>query len=284
MTSRDLVNGEFARRPGILRPAWSPASGRAPAELVEGGDESGPLLNLAHEATSRRRFLLLGAATAFLVGCETTPKTASLPDPVWPSQPTPPRYQPPAPPSATTPPAPTPPSSGIPGVISRGAWAKGNPVPSMMNPMLPIAHITIHHDGMSPFLAVDSNATHARIELIRVSHRNRKDPWGDIGYHFIIDRAGRVYEGRPLIYQGAHVKNHNEGNIGVLCLGNFESHAPSDAQLRALAAHVKTLRTKFRVSESNVRTHREWKGAQTLCPGRSLQTKVVALRTNRAFA
>ena len=30
----------------------------------------------------------------------------------------------------------------------------------------------------------------------------------DVGYHYAVDRAGRVWECRPLTWQGAHVRNH----------------------------------------------------------------------------
>jgi hypothetical protein len=50
--------------------------------------------------------------------------------------------------------------------------------------------------------------------------------WQDIGYNFIVDRFGRVYEGRgggvdrPVI--GAHAAGHNDGSIGVAALGCFD--------------------------------------------------------------
>ncbi|MCA9284026.1 MAG: N-acetylmuramoyl-L-alanine amidase [Phycisphaerales bacterium] len=241
---------------------------------------------LGESAPSRRRFLALGALAAIAAGCESTQRVSRMPDPVWPKEPVVPTPAP-SPTSLPGTPPPSPRPMGpptMPGVIPRAAWAKGDPVPSMMNKMTPVKHITIHHDGMTPFLAVDQASSVARIELIRTGHRNRPDPWGDIGYHFIVDRAGRVYEGRPLVYQGAHVKNHNEGNIGILCLGNFEAQAPSDAQLRAVAAHVQSVRHIYSVQVANVHTHREWQGAQTLCPGRSLQSRVGSMRSNRAFA
>jgi hypothetical protein len=63
--------------------------------------------------------------------------------------------------------------------------------------------------------------------------------WGDIGYNALIDRFGRVYEGRrgrdsgfsdgreiisPDVVAG-HVYNVNEGSAGVSLLGNFDANA-----------------------------------------------------------
>ncbi len=75
-------------------------------------------------------------------------------------------------------------------------------------------------------------AAAGRIELIRAGHRARG--WGDIGYHLIVDPLGNAWQGRPLIWQGAHVKDRNEGNIGILVVGNFEVGRPTGPQLDAL--------------------------------------------------
>ncbi|MFH1919390.1 MAG: N-acetylmuramoyl-L-alanine amidase, partial [Planctomycetota bacterium] len=41
--------------------------------------------------------------------------------------------------------------------------------------------------------------------------------WKDIGYHFLVDGAGRVFEGVPVELVGTHVGNNNAGNIGMGC-------------------------------------------------------------------
>ena len=105
--------------------------------------------------------------------------------------------------------------------------------------------------------------------------------WADIGYHYVIDRTGRVWEGRPLTFQGAHVRDKNEHNIGVMVLGNFEIQRPSEAQLDRLAKFTRELRLRHAVSVSEIRSHREW--AATACPGRHLQPQFVAMRANGAI-
>jgi len=146
----------------------------------------------------------------------------------------------------------------------------------MMNPMLPPRYITVHHDGMSPFLAKDQSSAAARIEIIRNGHRSKG--WGDIGYHYVVDRGGRVWEGREIQWQGAHVKNSNEGNIGICCLGNFDEQSPSDEQLQAAERMVGCLMQKYNITVARVRTHQEWPTAHTACPGRSLQREMVQMR------
>jgi N-acetyl-anhydromuramyl-L-alanine amidase AmpD len=145
-----------------------------------------------------------------------------------------------------------------------------------MNRMTRIRHITIHHDGMDPFYATDRATSASHVELIRQLHRKRG--WGDIGYHFAVDRAGRVWEARPLNWQGAHVKDHNPGNIGIVALGNFEEQSPTEAQLEATRRHVSALMRVYDVPASRIHTHQEWQGAATACPGAPLQRYVETLR------
>lgn len=225
----------------------------------------------------RRAFLLTGVGL-FLAGCTESTRTAD-----WEPQPVPPapHYDPPVArgPSA---PATTPAPGPGPGVISRTKWASGAPVPTLMDRMKPVRYITVHHDGMEPFYGNSTGATASRLDAIRRAHRGMPQPWGDIGYHFAVDRSGRVWACRPVTYQGAHVKNHNEGNIGIVCLGNFERQSPTPAQLQGLRVQLSVLMARYNVSSRNVRTHREW--APTLCPGRQLQPHVVTFRQGGRLA
>jgi len=242
---------------------------------------------------SRRSFLLLGLA--FLTGCAGEESVKSLPGTPWasgrdrnrdsvrevtdsstkyePYKSTSPYQQE----SHVTTSLPY----GLPsGVIPRSQWATGNPVLSRLNPMTRIYRITVHHDGMTPFWQSNETDSKARLNLIRKGHLSRN--WGDIGYHYIIDRAGRIWEGRPIIYQGAHVKYHNPGNIGVMCLGNFDLQSPTNPQLAALNHHVATLMRRHGVPVPLVFTHQELR--PTACPGRSLQQHMVLLRKSGMLA
>ena len=224
---------------------------------------------------SRRLVLLAGLGA--LAGCASPRTTARLPQPQWPSSSS-------GSLAGTPVPAPGPaPVAGRSNAIARSYWAKGAPIPSRINPMGTPNRITIHHDGMPPFSGTRQSEVAARIEVIRRAHLNRDggNRWGDIGYHFVVDRAGRVWEARPIKYQGAHVKNQNERNIGILCLGNFEEQIPSRDQVRGLEVLVVNLRNQYRIPTSRVRTHREL--ASTLCPGRNLQNAVNSSRAARRF-
>jgi len=163
------------------------------------------------------------------------------------------------------------------GVVPRSRWAKGAPIPQNMNRMLPIRRITFHHDGMDIFRDTSEWTVASRLETIRRSHLNRSPPFGDIGYHYIIDPAGRVWQGRPLTWQGAHVGRQNEGNLGICILGNYERQQPNAAQERAIRSFLAGQMAAYRVTADRVHTHREL--AATACPGRFLQPRLAAARS-----
>ena len=221
---------------------------------------------------SSRRFFVVSSAL-FLAGCATRSKTAvsKLPDPWWT-----PTTNPPSPiTKAPVTPVPMPPS----GMISRARWAGGQPVPSRMDHNRPITRITLHHDGMKPFTNPSSEAAAARLESIRRSHLQRRPQrFGDIGYHYAIDPAGRIWCCRPLSYQGAHVAGQNSGNLGIVVLGNYDRQPTNNAQENAILSFLSDQSNRYAVPVSRIRTHQEL--AATACPGKSLQRFMVSVRSN----
>lgn len=215
------------------------------------------------------------AGTLFLAGCATKSNTvvSGLPDPWW---------------STSTTPLPRPPGhlpmNPVPtGVLARAAWAKGNPVPSRMDTGRRITRITIHHDGMEPFLDSSYEAAAARLESIRRAHlRRRPQRFGDIGYHYAIDPAGRVWSCRPLDYQGAHVAGQNPGNLGIVVLGNYDRQALNRAQEAAVISFLASQARGYGVPRSRIRTHMEM--AATACPGESLQRFMIDARRGSSLS
>jgi hypothetical protein len=163
------------------------------------------------------------------------------------------------------------------GVVTRREWTAAVPVTALANPMGGINRITIHHDGMPPVTLKSKADVAHRLELIRRAHANKG--WADIGYHYALDPQGRVWECRPIIYQGAHVKDNNERNMGILVLGNFEEQTPTSAALTALDTFVADRMNALRIPISRVLTHQEI--SPTACPGRHLQGYMVATRQSR---
>lgn len=168
------------------------------------------------------------------------------------------------------------------GLQPRSAWGAAPPQSTSINPMRPIEWITIHHEGVS-YTGRTRSAARSRVQSIQATHQRQRN-WADIGYHFLIDRQGLVWQGREMRYQGAHVSGQNEGNIGVMLMGNFQEQRPTSEQVAGLQRTVLTLQRRFRVPVAKVRTHQEWPTAATECPGRILQAEMNQMRRQGRFA
>ncbi len=181
-----------------------------------------------------------------------------------------------------TPPAPSPVSSPHPRVLPRVSW-HARPVRPNHEPMTPIHRITVHHDAIR-FDRTDVAASAQRIRNIQRYHQEQHH-WADIAYHFVIDRAGRVWQGRELRWQGAHAGDHrkNRGNIGICLLGDYRVQEVTPAQRRALFALLDDLRRRYGIPADAVYTHAEIKSA-TACPGAHLAALVRAYRSSAAAA
>jgi len=255
----------------------------------EGGDLVGPIptphaQSGSHESIAdgpslTRRGVLIGGGLALggllLAGCESGP-TAALPGPAWPSTRDEggviaARPAPAPPPRAAVRPTAPPPS----GLVSRSQWTRtGVARPRDINPMNGVSRITIHHSGINSSDLRSSTSVMRELEGIRSGHVGRG--WADIGYHYIIDPFGRVYEGRGTQYQGAHVDKNNEHNLGIMLLGNFDQQSPSPQSLAALDSFVRSQMGRYNVPTSRIFTHRELK--PTACPGSSLQRYMIRAR------
>ncbi len=171
------------------------------------------------------------------------------------------------------------------GVIPRREWASAGPNLSLINPMNGIDRITVHHDGMPPVsLRAKGDVAH-RLELIRSVHTGNSDEngrhWADIGYHYVIDPQGRIWEGRPVRYQGAHVKKNNEHNLGIMVLGNFDEQRPTSEAIASLDAFLADRMHAYRIPVNRVFTHQEIN--PTACPGSNLQAYMVSTRSGRGY-
>ncbi|GAA1918063.1 peptidoglycan recognition protein family protein [Streptantibioticus ferralitis] len=66
----------------------------------------------------------------------------------------------------------------------------------------------------------------------------RSRGWRDIGYNFLVDKCGTIYEGRAggvaRAVMGAHTLGFNKNSAGVAVIGTFNRHRPSAAALRGL--------------------------------------------------
>jgi hypothetical protein len=124
---------------------------------------------------------------------------------------------------------------GQPPIIARRAWARGVSPPRVAPEYGTLRMAFVHHtenpNGYS------AGEVPAMLRAIYAFHRY-VNGWDDIGYNFVIDRFGRIFEARaggidePVI--GAHAGGYNYASTGVAVLGSFMSAPISAAARNAL--------------------------------------------------
>lgn len=96
------------------------------------------------------------------------------------------------------------------------------------------------HAGFVHHTVNANDYTRAQVPaLIRgiYAYHTKSRGWSDIGYNFIVDRFGRIWEGRyggvdrPVV--GAHTSGYNERSFAMSALGNFDKVQPSAAMIDA---------------------------------------------------
>ena len=116
--------------------------------------------------------------------------------------------------------------------------------------------------------------------------------WSDIGYNFLVDRFGRIWEGRyggvDRAVVGAHTLGYNEYAFAMSAIGNFDVAQPPQAVLDAYAAlfawklslyNIAADATHLWVKDrylNAINGHRDV--GQTACPGRYLYAKIPSVR------
>jgi hypothetical protein len=144
-----------------------------------------------------------------------------------------------------------------------------------VEPARPWIVVAIHHSAS----AVGGAA--------RFDEWHRAKGWEGVGYDFVVGNGTDTPDGAIEVTprwreqrDGAHVKGWNDVAIGICLVGNFEETDPTAKQLEATVVLVRHLRRRFRVPEQRVVGH----GAlgATLCPGRRLDVRALAKRTDPA--
>ena len=95
----------------------------------------------------------------------------------------------------------------------------------------------VHHTaGKNPSSPEKSAAIVRGIQIYHV----KGNGWNDIGYNFLVDGFGQIFEGRgggiDRNVIGAHALDFNTGSTGVALLGNFQAEDVSDASLNTIAS------------------------------------------------
>lgn len=111
----------------------------------------------------------------------------------------------------------------------------------------PVDRIIIHHTAGKYIATKDEGLNYMR-SLQRYHALTLR--WWDIGYHYLIDGEGNIYEGRAWgkYVLGAHVATHNYGSIGISLMSDGDY---SDAMLASLKKLVVYLWEEYHLDITN---------------------------------
>ena len=124
-------------------------------------------------------------------------------------------------------------------VTTRAEWGANASYMSWDPDYESAGHVVVHHTAGTNNYSAGQSASIVR--GIYYYHAVTLD-WGDIGYNFLIDKYGTVFEGRSgsvaapagRMSVGAHARGVNTGTMGLSMMGDYSSISPSDAQLSSV--------------------------------------------------
>lgn len=156
-----------------------------------------------------------------------------------------------------------------------------------------IKKIVVHHTDsevrdLTGDARMDGRDYQAMMQAIYYYHTVRRG-WGDIGYHYVIDPLGNIYEGRAggdkVI--AAHALCHNNGSLGIAVIGNYEDNDIPEPAMRSLVQLISQKAKTYHIDPKgtslfrgkklpNILAHRDVRA--TSCPGQKLYAVLPRLR------
>lgn len=142
-------------------------------------------------------------------------------------------------PSASTPSAP-PSTVPEPPIVSRAGWGADeslSPDPSEYN--ADVKAVFVHHTDGTDYDCSQSASIVRAIYAYHTAPKPNGNGWNDIGYNFLVDKCGTIFEGRkggvdkPVL--GAHTYGWNRESAGIAVIGNYVSTGASNAALASVA-------------------------------------------------
>ena len=131
-------------------------------------------------------------------------------------------------------------ANGLPvAVTTRAEWGANASYMSWDPEYARAGHVVVHHTAGTNSYSAGQSASIVR--GIYYYHAVTLD-WGDIGYNFLVDKFGTVFEGRSgsvaapagKMSIGAHARGVNTGTMGISMMGDYSAVSPSDAQLSSV--------------------------------------------------
>jgi hypothetical protein len=176
-----------------------------------------------------------------------------------------------------------------PKIRSRAAWGANERLRTRRPTFGVVRAGFVHHTVNSNFYR--RRDVPAIIRGIYAFH-TQSNGWSDIGYNFLVDRFGRIWEGRfggpARNVIGAHTLGYNHLSFAMSAIGNFQTVRPSHAMLRAFGRLM-----AWKLGINGIRAgdlHQRLRGhvlraisghrdaGQTLCPGVFLYKRIPDIR------
>ncbi len=139
-----------------------------------------------------------------------------------------------------------------PSMISRSGWGANGACEPRTSPSYgSVRAIAVHHTVTSNSY---SRAESRGIVLAICRFHRNGNGWNDIGYSALVDRFGRLFEGRaggpflPVI--GAHAQGYNAQTAGISIIGDHSTVAPEGSAIAGLARYI-----AFRLDRLGFRAH-----------------------------
>ncbi|MEA1936615.1 MAG: N-acetylmuramoyl-L-alanine amidase [Patescibacteria group bacterium] len=115
----------------------------------------------------------------------------------------------------------------LPGIMTRSEWEADESVMTWETEYARVEKFIIHHTGSSksepPEADTDGSGEYKDVVKGIYDGHAVKRKWGDIGYNYLIDPNGNIYEGRfggnGVI--GAHARGSNTGSVGISVMGTY---------------------------------------------------------------
>ncbi len=169
-------------------------------------------------------------------------------------------------------------SGAAPTVHRREAWG-ARPYRGTVNLNRRLVRGVVHHTVTSNDYGRDE--VPAILRAIQAYHQDTRG-WSDIAYNFLVDRFGRVWEGRERSYEdpviGSASSGTNLGSVAVSFIGDAMTVAPPSVVLRSIGRTLgwKMRKHGLRPTTRNIVGHRDI--GQTDCPGDALYARLRAVR------
>ena len=126
-------------------------------------------------------------------------------------------------------------AAGAPGILSRSSWGARRPK-TTPSTTADLKLAIVHHSATGN--SYTSSQVPSVIRSIQAYHMDANG-WDDIAYNFVVDRFGRIWEGRAggttNVVLGGHSQGFNVGTTGVVALGDYTSAGTSSSMVEAIS-------------------------------------------------